>query len=204
MFGREFRRTLFVPLHMPSEAGPAPCARVSWHLSCSCCGSYTSGSATILTPRILIDCDEDSKDSTVREAAALTAPESILPDNKSQIGGVRRPGAIFRHQVSLAPKSSDERVYTPSHWGRQTEPVTEIAQMRAMTGGTLAAGMILLSAGAAPLRGQAGSSAQIADAGGAFVPNATVTARHACTGLVRTNPDRRHPADSAIRAKEDC
>lgn len=62
--------------------------------------------------------------------------------------------------------------------------------MRRMTGSVLAAGMILLSAWAAPLWGQAGASAQIAgavtDATGAFVPNATVTATHIDTGLVRT------------------
>ena len=62
--------------------------------------------------------------------------------------------------------------------------------MRRMAGSVLAVGLILLTAWAATLRGQAGASAQISglvsDPSGALVPNAKVTATHAATGLVRT------------------
>jgi hypothetical protein len=62
--------------------------------------------------------------------------------------------------------------------------------MKRMTGSLLAVGMILLAAGAAPLWGQAGASAQISglisDPTGAVVPNAKVVATHVATGLVRT------------------
>jgi len=59
-----------------------------------------------------------------------------------------------------------------------------------MAGCGLAVGMILLTAWAAPVRAQAGASAQISglvsDPSGAVVPNAKVTATHIDTGLVRT------------------
>ena len=62
--------------------------------------------------------------------------------------------------------------------------------MRTATGRLLAFATLLLTAAAAPLRGQATASAQISgvisDPSGGLVPNAQVTATHVDTGLVRT------------------